>query len=639
MNHRPFHNRRKAKPVILYDEYGNELCGNDDENCKKKEIDRINKMYNHKNQFPLDDESVVKNFKTGFSESDCPMFKNGEYDAILSDKEGNKFTMKVLGRGNNGLVAMAGKEGENGILMNYAIKFNLLTETDPKFASDSYNELRIQYILTDLIKDKYKIESEWTNFVKLYDWSQCKFALYNFARKRLTQEDVKKYFDLKYVEDDYEVLPYSIVLSEVCDKGSLDGIINQKRNKDKSFFEPVILSNLIVQILGTEDNLALQVGFTQGDLHPGNILAQSITQKNNPHEYEYLGYTYHTKGVESKIYASINGSGDMLFKIADFGLSFIEIQSSTSDDPLLKIAGSEWVTQDYMVEGYPDNLLKKDNFEWFGTPKKGVAPQRHAISDDIKPNKTNIAFDLHKFSVFLIRQLFTDYDTYKTISPYQFLICFELLFPMVHNNWRGPINKEWYNRIKKVLVFFRKEAKEQKLCGSKPYNVQNLYSADVDLIQKYNKRFEDLDDDDEFDELEEDILKISQAVNDFGLMYFNPETLEARKETGWYFQVAELKEWFNRWKTEPLKSKDMTLTADLSVLDYQFSKSGLPISLHEESKLTKKEIHTYITRTTKKVTKGPKDQIGKPILMSKDEFERLVEENIKRRNRIPSVEY
>lgn len=553
------------------DEYGNRLCDEKDISCQEKEIERLNNTYRFKRTFPIDTESL-KNKPKSYNAIKCPIFKESEYGRITSGQD-----YKLIGRGKYGLVALVSrKDTPTKIPKQYAMKITYLSSTDVRLRDETYNEVRIQYTLTNLIKDKYAIENEWVNFVKIYDWIQCNFSLLDIFSQGLDQVQMSKYFPTSSRREDSLERMYCITISEYCNMGDLHRVIEIMLENGQQFFDPVLISNFNVQILSSLGNYAREIGYTNFDLHIGNALSTDIKKESSDMDVTHLGYTIVNGNVESKIYASIQDSEYLLFKVGDYGLSHITIKDKHTDSILRRIVGSMHIPKDYMAEGFPEKYTKRDNF----VNKMPVSmPTDHEVNYFVRPVMTNIAFDVHKLGCGLFYYLTKQY-TNETINSINYLACMELLFPMIYPQWNVEVHMDWYNTANEILTVFRNGIRKV-MASDENVDVATLVSISLD--DSLSNAFDD--------ELNWPMIKtkntsltikmMTDIVNllHLGLRYFDPIIFDRRTETGWYFDLPMLKEWFKKFRYPPQKVKDMTLRANISDIDYNFVKTTLPIPM------------------------------------------------------------
>jgi len=506
--------------------------------------------------------------KDFFKGEACPPFINGEYTELLNPETSKQVSLRILGRGSYGIVVQATKRNTDGKKRSYAIKFVYVSREDVEHgAMPSYNEIRIGYLLTDMLTSRETVYTDLVNITKTYDWTRCKLVLYDFLRVRVTPEEFLYKYNKSSLKIDKVKSYYSIIISELGPHGSAQDLMwETEAKKENAFFKPRPLSCFLIQMLCTGDNLANEIGFTHWDLSPNNILSLVLNNETNPEGYNALSYSYTHNGTKTNIFAPIDGECNRLFKFADFGLSHIHLKDANGNT-IMKISGGADITTDIMVEGFKPEYQVESNFDANGIPERngGIAN----ISDEVEMTHTNIAYDMHKLGVLTMARLCSLF-TESHVKPYNFLCCFLLLYPLIYQHWNGYWNIKMFNAYTVIRRSITKLWKKYSGVHGKT-NVKSIVDADQKTIDKIN---------------EEMILlflpteaanAIFMVANDriktFSFMIMPTQPKHWRYETGQYFTNEAVADWYNTFTTPRssfTKIKRMTTKLDLSRLDYKF---------------------------------------------------------------------
>lgn len=527
-----------------YDQYGHPMCIEDDPECKIRETNRINSVYSLKYTTPLDNRSL--NAATVANSDDCPIFKPKTFVSRVTQKTIKRaepyVPLEIIGKGMEGLVIKVQQKVINErtneeILRHFAIKF-----VDHKGGPE--NEIRVAYLLTNMLGGTYKIDYEFCNFIKIYEWTRCSFALRDFLLKKgkLKKDDVNKYVKQPKKGEDGKSVYYMSVF-EFAEGGTVQEMMQMF---PKTIFTSMMMTSLITQVVATLDNLVHEIGLTVYDIHTSNILIQPINEKNNPLGYTHLKYQYHLEGEVKTLYLPLV-YGDVLWKLNDFGLAYINIKDRKTNATLVEVSGSA-----YVIGGQ---------------------------SEDFMPTSSNILADLHKFGIRLVKGLFEAY-AYDSIDPMDFVICFMLIFPLVFNRWKTQLNRYRYNNLYNVYIHFMDVLARYGLRDDLLELVLNRSRMPRDSIPK-------------MDEIKDESVKssirycIKEAIN-FSFEYPNPGLIPNfspydRLQAGGYFESYGIKTYFDRLKDfhkymhiSPGKVKDMVLKLDYETIDYTFTKTKVP---------------------------------------------------------------
>ena len=354
------------------------------------------------NGISLDDLSISN--ITDLDEKSCPVF-------IKYNTNGNEKSAVIIGRGKEGIVLKIIMDKEIGP-KEYALKISPVDEYSG-IDDGAYQEVRINYILSNFISNgKHDdIEDIWCNIIKMYDWTKCQFTLSSYIEMHVGPYDMEKYEKMKNDYDDAPDITHELIILEYADKGTLLSFI---RSQPQYFFKSSLLIECIGQVGCTMDNLAQELGVSHNDLHLENILVEKLAyDMDGPVD---LAYNVTLNGKTIEIGIALSDSDNHLFKISDFGLSYIALHDPETRDledlPIFEINGSFEIEQS---------------------------------NEGIVPFTTDIRYDMHKFGCCLMRELL---DIFRLGKIDKILVPFETIFPLIHNEWKSQKNIARYNALK-----------------------------------------------------------------------------------------------------------------------------------------------------------------------------------------------
>lgn len=375
----------------------------------------MSQFYDMKKNETLDDLRIID---PSIPEGMCPLmskYKLGTY----------------LGGGTYGVVlkVSAGSSTSKLGYDEYALKIQYMSDADETDSiSTAYQELRA----TDLIMQglpTVNIGALWCNVVKLYDWVKCSMDL---EKKLLSLPgDYSKVFVRNREEREgfRGVHTYQFMISEFCD----GDCYSYFRNHGYLAFQASFMSSFLVQILCSLSQLQEWIRGTHYDLHLLNILYQQV--RGSPTYNQYLHYEIRGQ----HLYVLLFESGDMIFKLSDFGMTYAQFY--VGDDPVPKvISGGSWYQ-----------------------PPEGRA------------DKFNPRFDMHELGCSILERLFYAVRI-EEVDPNdldkQMIIVLELL---IHSQWKTEDNKKRYAKVAAAIATVE---------GAMAAHDTTAYMAQEDVLDK-----------------------------------------------------------------------------------------------------------------------------------------------------------
>jgi len=349
----------------------------------------LERKFPWKKNDPLE-ANLISLKRKAFPSDACPLLKDFS-------------VVEYIGRGVDGVALLVERKHENKT-EQYVVKF---MPVDYGYDNDdpTYTEIRINYILSKMIKQPYQLEDYICNFVKTYDWALCDLKLSEYLKGHLPKSKREDH------PTDFETIPYQIMLMEYANYGTAYSLAIEN---PQVFFTRSFLLGFIAQVCLTGDNLAHEIGFTHGDAHLSNLLARMPVECSDKEfiKEKYLHYPYHLNSTEYSLYIPLEYTAGLIFKFSDYGFSQVFIKDKNK--PVFRANASVMKTS-MSVEG-------------------------------VKLGNTNLSFDLHKFGCHLLI-VALDQFRQSRIDFFAFKDALQLIVPLINGFWHTDQPHEMYSKI------------------------------------------------------------------------------------------------------------------------------------------------------------------------------------------------
>lgn len=364
-------------------------------------------FYSMKNAQGLDD---LKISLPGVDEDACPLMD--KYSVVAK-----------IGGGTYGTVfrVSVGKDDSQKTgIKTYALKVQPIER--PEEASESiYQELRIVETVMRRIRTP-DFNSRLVNVTKLYDWVKCTADLGVSFKGKISDSAWDSVF--KNPEKDWSgEQTWQFMIFEYL-HGDMSDILT---NSASVAFSGDFLRAFLTQIFCTLSQLQDTLRFVHFDFHTGNILFQDM-RHGGATPPKYIKYTVRGK----TFYVPTEDSRSKLFKISDYGFSFIKFYED-----------KEWTPRIFASAG------------WY-------------VSGESRANRFNPRQDLHKLACSLCNYLFNGLERgkirYEVLDPDGL----EVIRMMVREQWKTLDFTKYATKVREVLnlVIYAVRHKDKSLLSS-----------------------------------------------------------------------------------------------------------------------------------------------------------------------------